>query len=138
MSHECLPGQAVQGVAQAPNFSSFTDCRGDAACGTRVQPDHSCPRDPARLPGRHHLPLPHPDLWYEDVRWEHRAPAWRTMLAASLDTLPNWQAPGAGMLLALGLRCLTASGQTLGERLAGLSLVSEGLVHQGDGEDEDD
>uniref|UniRef100_A0A1D1ZUL9 Uncharacterized protein n=1 Tax=Auxenochlorella protothecoides TaxID=3075 RepID=A0A1D1ZUL9_AUXPR len=78
------------------------------------------------------------DLWYEDVRWEHRAPAWRTMLAASLDTLPNWQAPGAGMLLALGLRCLTASGQTLGERLAGLSLVSEGLVHQSDDEDEDD
>ncbi len=59
------------------------------------------------------------------------------MLAASLDTLPNWQAPGAGMLLALGLRCLTASGQTLGERLAGLSLVSEGLVQQSDGEDED-
>ena len=64
-------------------------------------------------------------LWYEELRWGHCPPAWRSVLANLLETGYVVGSLGVGAAVSLAMRCLGASRQSVGERCAGVRVVVE-------------
>eukprot|EP00887_Chlorella_sp_A99_P003719 scaffold7.g3719.t1 len=65
------------------------------------------------------------DLWYEELRWGHLAPAWRCVAANVLELAYVALTLGLGAAVSLGLRAAGRRRQAVGELLAGVAAVQE-------------
>ncbi|KAL4433892.1 hypothetical protein ABPG75_000333 [Micractinium tetrahymenae] len=64
-------------------------------------------------------------LWYEEKRWGHAAPAWRSTAANLLEAAYILLSAGLGLAVSLCLRCLSARRQGVGEMLLAIHPVQE-------------
>jgi hypothetical protein len=69
--------------------------------------------------------------WYEDLLWGHAAPVLRVALAQLLETVYLLGTVGTGAVVSLLMRWKT--GQSVGEKIAGVKLVVERKVRLDDG-----